>query len=824
MEPHGGEIVGVLPAWLPTRTRHLAEALAAGFLVHDAEGHPVAANRRALHLVGMSWEQVRSLDSRPWSALGRDGRPMSAGDHPTEQARRTRRPLRGVMMGIEHEDATVWLRVDAEPILARDRLMGVQTTLLDVTDHDLGRAVEGGMVDNVSTMLERSSEMISRHSPTGECLWVSPSSRTILGLEPEELIGRDIYELAHPDDTTRMAADHRVLVSGRARRGAYRLRHASGSWIWVELDAWPVMVGGRVTEIQSAGRDVTAAKRREQVLGQLFEAAPVAKAVIDRTGTIRDVNAAFAALAGRDRADLLGRRYADLLDPADREPSAACLEGVFAREPAQGGQEQRFRRPNGRTVWVRCHLGGLLDVDGAAVLAVLQAVDVDAEMAARRAVTDAMAELSYRASHDALTGLLNRRELVDRLARRDPATPIAVMYADLDRLKAINDALGHAAGDRLLIEVAARLRAGCRPEDVVARAGGDEFVVCASVADEAGALELAERIRTSIRDLAVPYGRGITLRTSMSIGVALSYPGRSLERLLMEADGALQAAKHGGRDRVMVAPDRMWGEDVAPADVTERLVEALQSDRVECWVQPMVDMRTGQPLGLEALARLRTHTGTLIPAAHFIPVAAKSDMIGPIGAVMLADALAHMATCPDSWCLTINAAAQELASHDYADLVLGALRGAGLPASRLLLDVAEGTMERLAPHGRQTLERLAAAGVGLVIDDFGTGPSSLSRLNDPLLRGLKVDGSLVAGVGTPGVDRLVRGLVGVADAFDLTVIAEGVEHAEQVDRLLALGVTSGQGHHLGAPTRCGRPLQSPDSESAASTIRPAPSR
>jgi EAL domain-containing protein (putative c-di-GMP-specific phosphodiesterase class I) len=237
-----------------------------------------------------------------------------------------------------------------------------------------------------------------------------------------------------------------------------------------------------------------------------------------------------------------------------------------------------------------------------------------------------------------------------------------------------------------------------------------------------------------------------------------------------------------------------------------------------------VDLRSGQTLGLEALARLRTRSGRLIPATHFIPVAAKSDMLGAVGAVMLADSLADLATRPDTWSLTINAAPQELASHDFADLVLGALRGAGLPARRLLLDVAEGTLERLAPHGRQMLERLAAAGVGLVIDDFGTGPSSLSRLNDPLLRGLKVDGSLVANVGTPGVDRLVRGMVGVAEAFALQVVAEGVESAEHVDRLLALGVTRGQGHFLGAPTPCRRQVPALGPAHTPSRVRPGPSR
>lgn len=822
----------MLPAWLPTRARHLAEALSAGFLVHDADGHPVAANRAALALLGLSWEQLRgaTLDSRPWSAVDPTGRPMPRGTHPTEGARRTRMPMRGVLMGVEHEGVPIWLRVDAEPILVRDRLMGVQTTLVDVTDHEGGRPLARGAADSVATLLELSSEMICRQSPTGECLWVSPSCRNLLGCDPGDLVGRDLYERVHPDDAGRLAADHRVLATGRPRRGTYRLRNGAGAWVWVELDAWPVVVAGRVTEIQSVGRDVTAAKRREQVLGQLFEAAPVAKAVIDPAGCIRDVNAAFVALAGRDRAILLGMRYAELLDRADREASAACLAGVFAGEPTQAGLEHRVRRPDGRTVWVRCHLGGLLDVDGRTVLAMLQAVDVDAEMAARRAVADAMAELSYRASHDALTGLLNRRELVDRLAGHDPTTPLAVMYADLDRLKAINDALGHAAGDRLLVEVAARLRAGCRPEDVVARAGGDEFVVCASVPDEAGALELAERIRASVGDLQVPYGRGITLRTSMSVGVALSYPGSTMERLLVEADGALQAAKHGGRDRVVAAPDPTWGEGSPKADLGERLAEALQSDRVECWVQPVVDMPTGRTIGLEALARLRTGTGDLIPAGHFIPVAAKCDMLGAVGAVMLADALAHLATCPGDWSLTINAAPQELASHDYADLVLGALRGAGMPAARLLLDVAEGTLERLAPHGRQMLERLAAAGVGLVIDDFGAGPASLSRLNDPLLRGLKIDGSLVAAIRTPEVERLVRGIVGVAHAFDLRVIAECVETAEQVDALLALGVSAGQGHLLGAPLPSVRPRRAPVVEPAATSavvdaaVRPASAR
>ena len=435
----------------------------------------------------------------------------------------------------------------------------------------------------------------------------------------------------------------------------------------------------------------------------------------------------------------------------------------------------------------------------------------------------------YRALHDPLTGLANRGLLMDQLgqalarARRRPGS-VAVLFLDLDRFKVVNDSLGHAVGDDLLVEVARRLERVMRSADTVARLGGDEFVVVAEdVAGVDEALGLARRLRQAIA-APVPVGAGQHIVITASVGMALSASGAHPDgdaddgeapvpmaatpsSLLWDADVAMYRAKDSGRDRTQLFEDGLRAGSLGRFRSEAMLRHALDHDGLRLHYQPLVDLTTGALAGAEALVRLEDPDRGLIPPAEFIPVAEETGLVVPLGAWVVAEAAAQAATWralqpvdAPPMTVSVNLSGRQLSTPGFAVEVGAAIARSGADASHLCFEITENTLLD-ADGGRvATLLRLKDLGVRLAIDDFGTGHSSLTWLRRLPADFLKVDRTFVAGLGTdPGDTAIVRAVLDLGAALGLTTVAEGVETLEQLVALRDLGCDWAQGYHLARP-------------------------
>ena len=427
------------------------------------------------------------------------------------------------------------------------------------------------------------------------------------------------------------------------------------------------------------------------------------------------------------------------------------------------------------------------------------------------AIADArLVDAVHQALHDPLTGLANRRLFQDRLehaltgAEGDPST-VAVLFCDLDRFKLVNDSLGHAAGDELLVAVARRLRTCLRDGDLAARLGGDEFAVLLPDVQDPGD---AERVARRIVDvLAAPFalgGREVVATASIGIALGTHDP----VGMLRDADVAMYAAKASGRGgHVLFAPG-MRAAAVERLDTEAELRRALaRDDELEVHFQPIVALPDGRITGFEALARWRhPHRGLLGPAA-FIPVAEETGLILPLGERILREACAHVAPWPGAPTVTVNLSGRQMQQPDLVRVVADALAAAELPPGRLVLEITETVLVQDTEAMVRRLDELRALGVRVALDDFGTGWSSLRYLDRFALDVLKIDRSFVAALGNRRQDAaLARVVLQLGEALGLTVVAEGVERPDQVSALVALGCDAAQGFHFA------RPMAAPQAE------------
>jgi len=420
--------------------------------------------------------------------------------------------------------------------------------------------------------------------------------------------------------------------------------------------------------------------------------------------------------------------------------------------------------------------------------------------------------LHHQSRHDVLTGLPNRALLMEHLSTRTGARGTkALLFLDLDRFKVVNDSLGHLAGDELLLAVAERLQQHLRSGDIVARVGGDEFVVlCEQVAGAEGALLVAERLLGAFAD---PFSVGDRdLRVTASIGVRTFVDGGDTpEVLLRDADTALYVAKESGRARCELyeAPlgDRVRGR----LELETELDIALKRGELTVLYQPLVSLVTGTVESLEALVRWHHPTRGVISPCEFIPMAEDSGQIVEVGRYVLgevADQLARLRDANPGLRVSVNVSAIELRRSGFSREFVDLLSDRGIAPSRLRVEVTETAMLTNTSNVLETLRALRAAGAQVALDDFGTGYSSLSYLKRFPVDYVKVDRSFVDGVATDEDDAaIVAAIVAMSHALDLEVIAEGVEQHAQALVLQQMGCDLAQGYLIDPPTTFDRARQ-----------------
>ncbi len=409
-----------------------------------------------------------------------------------------------------------------------------------------------------------------------------------------------------------------------------------------------------------------------------------------------------------------------------------------------------------------------------------------------------------RERRDELTGIPTRSCLVERLTEAlEGGEQTAVLFCDLDDFKFINDGLGHATGDRLLIEVAARLSAAVRPQDLVARMGGDEFaVVCHAIPDETAALVLAERLRSALAEPIELGGRRRQIRASVGCRVASGGAGSADEQaaeLLRDADVAMYQAKSAGKDRVEVFSAATRAGIVRRVELEHELTVALDEGSLVLHYQPHVDLVTGRLLGVEALARWPHPRLGAISPGEFVPVAEATGLIAPLGAWVFRETCMQVSRWRREDGLadltaSVNVSVQQLADPGFPEHVTRALEESGVPPSSICVELTESALMGAGEGPLAALRALKELGLYVAVDDFGTGYSSLAALKRLPVEVLKVDRSFVDGLGTdPDDSAIVTTIMSLAHAMGLHVVAEGVETPLQASELVTLGCRVAQG-------------------------------
>jgi diguanylate cyclase (GGDEF)-like protein len=421
-------------------------------------------------------------------------------------------------------------------------------------------------------------------------------------------------------------------------------------------------------------------------------------------------------------------------------------------------------------------------------------------------------QLLHDAFHDALTGLANRALFMDHLrmtierCKSRHSNHYAVLFLDFDRFKVINDSLGHAEGDELLIQIARRLGSLTRTGDLLARLGGDEFVILLNeMLEPDDAIQVAERI---LIDLQEPFTlAGNDVFTSASIGIAVSTDGhRRAEDMLRDADIAMYRAKSNGKARFQVFNEGLREVAATRLQLETEIRNGIERREFEVYYQPILDLASGKPSALEALVRWQHPQRGLVLPNDFIPAAEESGLILPLGRWILRESCRQLAEWQSSHeaaadlVVNVNLSCRQFLQADLTEQVSLALSDAGLAPRCLKLEITESYLIENSEKAVSIMDGLRTLGVELSLDDFGTGYSSLSYLHRLPLNSLKIDRSFIMRLGISGEsNQIVRSIIEMAQNLNLQVIAEGIETTEQLKELAELGCGFGQGYLFSRP-------------------------
>jgi diguanylate cyclase (GGDEF)-like protein/PAS domain S-box-containing protein len=494
------------------------------------------------------------------------------------------------------------------------------------------------------------------------------------------------------------------------------------------------------------------------------------------------------AIIGKSAFDLFSRQAAEIVTEND-DKMLERADGVFLDEHAWDTRIMGRRYITSKRIGIRNQADELRYI-----------INVIDDVTERRQAHEKIAHLAH---YDALTDLPNRvlfRERIEaELQRAAQGKPFALLYIDIDEFKGINDTLGHHIGDELLKTVACRIRACVKDDDMVARLGGDEFAVIKT--DIASAAEVEDFVAPLYEAIRRPFQcLGHQLLTNASIGIALApRDGTELDQLIKNADLAMYAAKSGGRRTYRFFEAAMGESAKARLTMEQDLRQALASGGFDIHYQPLVNLERGEVCGCEALLRWRHPERGMISPAEFIPVAEDAGLIDELGDWVLRTACAEAASWPDHIHIAVNVSPIQLKCQTLAIRIAGALATSGLKPDRLELEITEAVLIRDDEAALAILHQLRGIGVRIALDDFGTGYSSLSYLRRFPFDKIKIDRCFVSDIdGAGGSSSIVRAVVNLAGALDMTTVAEGVETETQRAVLRELGCTEMQGYLFSA--------------------------
>jgi diguanylate cyclase (GGDEF)-like protein/PAS domain S-box-containing protein len=777
---------------LTDRYRLLIELSPDAIVVHEA-GRLVYANPTAVRF------------ARAGSAAELIGRPIIDLVHPDSVAAMLERIAELTEPGTVTETTDVVVlrfgggTLDVESVSVRTTWEGRPAFQVIMRDVSAQKAAAAALHYQAALVSHVSDALIAT-TATGTVTSWNPAAETIYGHFAVDAIGRPIETLvgAQLDPAT-------VLEVGGVVQADHRAANGSALAVRVSVARMP---DGYVIVCA----DETARRRAEQYFTTVVAAIEEGVIVIGASGEVESVNPAAERILGINEKETLGAP-STLAELYDENGVRIPFEDYPTAHTRRTGEPRNGRiicsvRPDGSRVWLSMSTRVLDPAEGLPATVVISFTDITE----RRQIEG---RREHEATHDALTGLVNRTVAIEQLslanrAERPGAT--AVLFIDLDKFKVINDSLGHSVGDKVLQVVGERLRDGTRRSDVVGRLGGDEFAVIShGVTSAESAQGLAEHIRAELNRPVVVDGRSLHIDASIGIVIARPDDPRDGEALLSDADLAMYHAKTQGRGQHAFFDIELRERSQRRMRLEQDLRAAPREGQLWLAYQPIVDLRTGRASAVEGLARW-THPrfGSISPG-EFIPLAEESDLINLLGEYVLRIATKEIielrARHPDLG-LTVNVSVRQLDHDRLIRTVSRVTESAGLPTGALCLEITESAIMRDPASASRTLEALRELGARLAIDDFGTGYSSLAQLLTLPLDMLKIDQTFTARLGASAGDAknaeaILTSIIAMAHAVNLTVVAEGVETARQLEILQSLDCDAAQGFYLGRPVAAG---------------------
>ena len=670
-----------------------------------------------------------------------------------------------------------------------------------------------------AAVLASTSDGILLQSATGQIIDVNAAAREMLGLDGQDFSGVLVADLPvvlvnaqgqslNPAAVMRHspAAINRATTAIDAELvGIARPGQPLSAARMVQVVSRMVAGGGMgapvilttIEDMTVQGEVKAALERSELQFRVAMENAPIGMALVDLSWNIIEVNSAFAELLGTTREALVGYSFSDISHPEDREQERMLVQALLAGAQSRFSLEKRYLRADGHVVWTMLDVALVRTPNSASDHFVAQVRDTTESRLKSEM-------LAHRAMHDPLTGLANRtllQEVLQSVLDQPRRDRVAVLACDLDGFKQINDRYGHAAGDEVLVHVAGVLRAAIGPRGTVARMGGDEFViVLQDMESERVAFEVATAIHANLKEPLRLHRRRMVVRASIGIALAdADTMAGGAPGLLAAADAALYRAKAAGRsttevyDTTMEVSGGMHG-------LQSEMQGALERREIVLHYQPFVDLATGVVLGHEALVRWQHPSRGLLLPGMFLSVAEEMGLGVPLGMHVVSEAVGYLARCKDQsrW-VSVNVSADQLGDGEFAARLLEESSRYRVAPGRLVIELTETSLVDAGTRVRHELTQLRAAGIPVLLDDFGTGVSPLSYLRDLPVNGVKLDMSFTAGIPEdPAAARVSRALGALARELDMITIAEGIETEEQAQFLHHNGWRYGQGWLFGS--------------------------
>jgi diguanylate cyclase (GGDEF)-like protein/PAS domain S-box-containing protein len=636
------------------------------------------------------------------------------------------------------------------------------------------------------------------HDPDSlELIAVNDAVVTQYGYSRDELLHMTVNDLQPGSERAQFSRDPKMHVIKK-----------DGGVITAEISGFDLRLPGRRGRIMMAvdtneGRRAAEELREsERRFREMLDTIELAAVLLDVVGLVTYCNPFLLRVTGYAKDDVIGRNFFDLFAPEERRAAASrAFIANVGRGVIGAHDEYEIVTRTGERRMILWNSTILRNAEGS----VLGAASIGSDVTEQRV---AEKQLLYNAFHDALTGLPNRALFLDRVEHalnrvwRDERHAFAVLLLDVDHFKNVNDSLGHAAGDELLIEIGKRLGRSVRAADTVARFGGDEFTVLVEkVVDATDATRTAARIQ---EELSAPFRRvqddvESDIFPSASIGIIVAGKEyETAEQIVRDADTAMYRAKAQGRSRSEIFDATMRAEAVARLQLETDLRRALERHELCAFYQPIVRLDTEEIAGYEALVRWRHPARGLTSPAEFIPLAEESGFVIAIDQMVLGAACLRASKW--SQYVAVNISSRHFTQGDLLDDVRGVLATCSLPPERLHIEVTETAIMQQPEAALEMMKELRAIGCGVVLDDFGTGYSSLSYLHRFPIDGLKIDASFVRDATRERKNvEIIRAIIALGRSLDIEVIAEGIETREQHDLLRSLGCEFGQGYLFARP-------------------------